>query len=531
MSATSPALSASRSSRRWRSDVALVAALLFAWLAATAWMRPLMLPDEGRYVGVAWEMLRSGDWLTPTLDGLPFFHKPPLFYWLTAGAMALAGPHEWAARFAPMLGGFAEGLALYLFLRHWSGTARARLALAVLAVQPLFYVGAQFANLDMLVAGCIAATVLCGAHAALCLQAGRPHRRALWGAYALAALGVLAKGLIGFVIPALVLAVWLLLLGRWRTVLRLVSGTGAAVFLAVAAPWFIAMHQLHPDFLHYFFVVQHFQRFAGAGFNNVQPFWFYPAVLALCCLPWLPWLRWLGPLAPAKGRATDPVRVLMVVWAAVVVLFFSLPASKLLGYVLPAMPPLAALIADGLAQALQQRPQRRRWALAGAGVSLLAGLGLVVGLALFPPHSGRELARELAQRHGAGEPVIALQPYPYDLPFYARLQAPVVVVEDWTRQRAQPRDDWRKELADAALFAPQQGARTLVQPAALPALLCGAAVSWLITGHDGPSPAVLTGARLVHAGHDATLWQLRLNDPGVAAALGCAALAATPPPR
>jgi 4-amino-4-deoxy-L-arabinose transferase-like glycosyltransferase len=501
-----------RPAQRWRSDTAAVAVALFAWFAATAWMRPLMLPDEGRYVGVAWEMLRSGDWLTPTLNGLPFFHKPPLFYWLTAAAMSLFGANDWAARFAPLLGGSGAAFALYLFLRRWSGPARARGALWVLAVQPLFYVGAQFANLDMLVAGCIGAAVLCGAHALLCIDAGLPHRRALLGAYALAALGVLAKGLIGAVIPALVLVAWLLLQRRWRVLPRLISGPGIAVFLVLAAPWFIAMQALHPDFLHYFFVVQHFQRFAGAGFNNVQPFWFYPAVLALCSLPWL-------PLARPAGH--DPVRTLMLAWAAVVVLFFSLPASKLLGYVLPAVPPLAALMAEGLALALQRRPSRWRWAVGSTAASLLVGLGLVLGLALQPQHSGRELALALARQQGPGEPVIALLPYPYDLPFYARLQAPIVVVDDWARRGAQTRDDWRKELSDAAGFAPRPAAHTLVETAALPALLCRSALSWVITASSGPRPPVLAAARVVHAGHDATLWRLRLADPGVAATLGC----------
>jgi 4-amino-4-deoxy-L-arabinose transferase-like glycosyltransferase len=510
------ALAAARPAQRWRSDTAAVAVALFAWFAATAWMRPLMLPDEGRYVGVAFEMLRTGDWLTPTLDGLPFFHKPPLFYWLTAAAMRAFGPHEWAARMAPLLGGFGGALALYLFLRRWAGASRARLALVVLAVQPLFYVGAQFANLDMLVAGCISATVLGLAHAALCLDAGLPHRRTLLGAYAMAALGVLAKGLIGVVIPALVIGAWLLARRRWRLLAQLVSWPALAFFLALAAPWFIAMQWQHPAFLHYFFVVQHLQRFAGGGFNNVQPFWFYPAVLALCSLPWLPWL---APLAQPAGR--DPVRTLMLAWAAVVVLFFSLPASKLVGYVLPALPPLAALMAEGLALALRQRPQAGRWALAGAAVSLMVGLGLVLGLALRPPHSGRDLAHALAQQHGPGEPVIALRPYPYDLAFYARLQAPIVVVDDWAQHRAQPRDDWRKELSDAAAFAPQAGGHTLLPPAALSALLCHAPVSWILAG-TGVLPAPLpAGARLVFADHDAALWRVRPGDPGVAAALGC----------
>ena len=109
----------------WR-PAAAVALLALVWLAALAWPRPLMLPDEGRYVGVAWEMLRSGDWLTPTLDGLPYFHKPPLFYWITAGALELFGVHPWAGRIASWLAALASALALLAFARRWSGAERAQ---------------------------------------------------------------------------------------------------------------------------------------------------------------------------------------------------------------------------------------------------------------------------------------------------------------------------------------------------------------------------------------------------------------------
>ena len=143
----------------WRSAGA-IALLSFIWLAALAWPRPLMLPDEGRYVGVAWEMMRSGDWLVPTLNGLPYFHKPPLFYWITAASMSLFGPHDWAARAAPLLGAWAGPMAMVLFMRRWWGERVGSTVLVALLCQPMFYIGAQFANLDMLVAGCITVTVL-----------------------------------------------------------------------------------------------------------------------------------------------------------------------------------------------------------------------------------------------------------------------------------------------------------------------------------------------------------------------------------
>ncbi|MDE1999930.1 MAG: glycosyltransferase family 39 protein, partial [Burkholderiales bacterium] len=168
---------------------------MFVWLLATAGWRPLAVPDEGRYAGVAWEMIRSGDWLTPTLNGLPFFHKPPLFYWITGISLQGLGQNMMAARMASLLGAWMGAVALWLFVRRWVGPQRALWASLVLLTQPFFYGGAQYANLDTLVAGCITATILMAVHAVLLDEHGLPYRAALWGAYALAGLGLLAKGL------------------------------------------------------------------------------------------------------------------------------------------------------------------------------------------------------------------------------------------------------------------------------------------------------------------------------------------------
>jgi len=471
-------------------------ALAVAWLAATAWMRPLMLPDEGRYASVAWQMLRSGDWLTPTLDGLPFFHKPPLFYWITGAALAAFGSVEIAARAASIAGAVLGAMALYLFTRRWGGEAAARRALAVLLVQPLCFIGAQFANLDMLVAGCIVATVLALAHAALCFEAGAPYRRALWGAWVLAALGVLAKGLIGFVLPAAIVGLWLLLRGRWRTLRALLSPGGALLFLAVAAPWFWAMQQRFGGFLHYFFVVQHFQRFAGGGFNNVQPFWFYPAVLAPCSLPCLAWVRF------GRGYLRDPVRLLMALAAGVVVLFFSLPQSKLVGYVLPAVAPLAWLMADA-------SRVRGRWWTASLAASALLGVAVVAVLAADQRHTTRALGLALGMQHHAGEPVFMVKDYRYDVPFYARLTDPVFVVEDWDDPRATQRDNWRKELADAGAFDGARARQLLITPAAWPQALCRAPVAWVLGASDlARTYPFLAQAQAVRTTGGQTLWRV-----------------------
>ena len=506
-----------------RRDAVVVAALILLWLLATAWARPLMLPDEGRYVGVAWEMLRSGDWLTPTLNGLPYFHKPPLFYWITAGSLSLFGLSEWAARAAPILGAWLGAFAMYLFTRRWWGEHAARLTLLALLVQPLFYIGGQFANLDMLVAGCITATIVLLAHAALCLEHELPYRRALGAAFAMAAMGVLAKGLIGAVLPALVVGAWLVLRRRWRVLAALLWWPGALIFLLLAAPWFVVMQMRFADFLDYFFVVQHFNRFAAGGFNNVQPYWFYPAVLFLFSLPCVPWLA----RAFRRGLLSDaehgPIRLLMLLWATAVVLFFSLPQSKLLGYVLPAVPPLALLLADGFMSLGVPSPRARRLWQASVGVAAALSIGAVVALTIHPRPTSREFAAALGAQRGINEPVYMLGRYDFDLPFYARIHAPVGVIDDWSSVEIAKRDNWRKELADAGEFAAPRARQVLLTPASLPAALCLSPVSWVIgadlAGADYPFLGPATAALRVGA---MMFWRVDRAKFAMASSLQCA---------
>ncbi|MEI8326317.1 MAG: glycosyltransferase family 39 protein [Betaproteobacteria bacterium] len=503
----------------WR-ELALVAGLIFVWLCASAWLRPLALPDEGRYVGVAWEMMRSGDWLTPTLNGMPFFHKPPLFYWITATSLSLLGLTEGAARAAPILGAWLGAFALYLFARNWWSERIARMSLVALLAQPLLYIGGQYANLDMLVAGCISATILLLAHVVLSIEHGRAFRRALLGAYAMAALAVLAKGLIGAVIPALVILAWLVLLRRWRIMLALFSLPGLLLFVLLAGPWFVAMQSRFDEFLYYFIVVQHFKRFAGSGFNGVWPFWFYPAVLLLAGLPGLPWLyRQLRLQSEVRRAAT---RLLMWVWVVVVVLFFSIPQSKLLGYVLPAVPPLAFLMADGFTslRAASSRLTQLWWG--SAAVSACLSLGAVVWFTVHPPESSRALAATLLAQRAPNEPLIMLNDYLYDVPFYARMTPPIPVVNEWTSPEMLTRDDGHKELIDAGQFDRARAATTLISPQSLPTLLCSTPVTWIMgrTGW-GARYAFLTRLQAIATHRETSLWRVDAAAPVMAQALNC----------
>jgi 4-amino-4-deoxy-L-arabinose transferase-like glycosyltransferase len=489
-------------------------ALAILWLAFSIWARPLAVPDEGRYVGVAWHMLTSGNWLVPQLDGLPYFHKPPLFYWITAGALSVFGPHEWAARLAPLIGAVLGSTALFLFARRWFGEREARLALLALVTQPLFFLGGQYANLDMLVAGCITATVLAFAHAALLQEQGERSPRALAAGYLFAALGVLAKGLIGFVLPGLVLVAWLLLRRQWRVLLKLLWLPGIVLFFVVAAPWFIAMQQRFPEFGYYFFVVQHFSRFATSGFNNQQPWYFYPVVLGVLALPWSVWMLAGIRRGPVVDPARRALRLLLWVWLAAMVGFFTLPASKLVGYIFPATWPLALLAADAFVQRAGSLRATRLWRVS-AGLAILTCLVAVVVITVLAPGSNQKLSEAMRPQMQPEDQVVFLQGFYFDMAFNTRLRAPVVVVDDWDDPAVYQRDNWRKELADAGHFAPDEARRLLRKPAEVPQLLCAPVTTWVVGGAGQSSNyEALRTAQLVATAKGTALWRVAPVKPG-----------------
>jgi 4-amino-4-deoxy-L-arabinose transferase-like glycosyltransferase len=463
--------------------------LLALWLLATAGLRPLLLPDEGRYANVARDMLigTSSDGLVPLLNGLPFFHKPPLLYWLDMLAMAVLGVNQLSARFAPFVGAWVMGAALFMAVRRWHGAAAARATLMVLATCPFFFIGGQYANLDMLVGGLITATVLAFARA---VDDGSRSLRWMLSAWALAAASVLAKGLIGFVLPALVIAPWLLAQRRWRDLLWLLHPLGLLLFVALALPWFALMQLRYPGFFDYFIMEQHFRRFAQASFNNVHPAWFYVAVLPLLTLPWSGWLP--ASLLTVKERcgafsASDRSRWgLWIWWLIAVIGFFSLPSSKLVGYALPALAPWCAVLGVAVAASLSTSKTAWKWTLALASVAcmvlvfLLASPQAMTALKLKPPTSSKAVAAVLAAQIGPRDRVVFVDEMFYDLPFYAGLRQPPIVASNWSDPEVPLRDNWRKELFDAARFDPVRGRELLIPIDRLNDLTCGDVAVWFV---------------------------------------------------
>jgi len=444
--------------------------LLALWLLATLGLRPLLLPDEGRYANVARDMLQ-GDGLTPLLNGLPFFHKPPLMYWLDMAAMSALGVNQFTARIGPFVGAWVMGAAIFLAVRRWHGARAAAMTLMVLATTPFFFVAGQYANLDMLVGGMLTATVLAFVRAA---EVERPSLQWIVIAWAFTALSVLAKGLIGIVLPAIVVGPWLLAQGRWRTVLRLLNPVGIVVFAVVALPWFVLMQQRYPGFFDYFIVEQHFRRFVQTNFNNAHPGWFYVVLLPALTLPWSLWL----PLAlrDAWRERAGPQRwqfALYAWWIVSIVGFFSLPSSKLVGYVLPAIAPWCLLLS--LAAACLDR-----WWRLTVAVGVAACLVPVIYLAVKPPHSAKPGAAFLAEHITPGDDIVFIDEVFYDLSFYMNLHQPLIVVADWANPDIPKRDNWRKELYDAGRFDPTLAQKVLWPIGRIGELTCQGRAVWFV---------------------------------------------------
>ena len=478
----------------------LLLTLLAAWLLATLGLRPLLLPDEGRYAEVA-RAMSTGDAWVPKLDGLPFFHKPPLFYWIDLVAMQLFGPSAFSGRFGSALGAWLMGASLLVAMRRWHGPRTGAIALGVLATTPFFFVGGQYANHDMLVGGLITAAVLALARALE--DRSRIALRWLVAGWVLCALAVLAKGLIGIVLPAIVIAPWLLAQGRWRQMLGLLHPAGIAAFALVATPWFIAMQLRYPGFFDYFFVEQHFRRFAQSNFNNVHGVWFFFAVLPLLTLPWSAWLPAAARRAWTARNAPNAATVgLYAWWVVAVVGFFSLPSSKLVGYVLPALAPWCALLA--LAIAPSESPTWRRVMVAAA----FACVAIVGAVAWKAPGSNRDLARALAAQMAPTDRVVMVDEYFYDVPFYARLERPVLIASDWADPALPTRDNWRKEVFDAARFDPTLGAELLLPPGSIDRIACEGTAWIIVPASNAALAAALAGAQRRFADAHTELWRV-----------------------
>jgi len=333
--------------------------------------RPLANPDEGRYSEISREMAATGDWVTPRLNGLKYFEKPPLQYWASALSFRLLGENEYTARLYIVLAGFcAIALLGFLGKRLW-GWDMAIASMMAIACSPYFMALGGIVTLDMGLTLWTTATLFAfiGAEGAR----DRPATQLRWMlcAWAGMALAVLSKGLVGIIFAGAAVFIVMVMRRDIKVLERLHLIPGLAIFLAIAAPWFVAVSMANDEFAQFFFIHEHFARFLTRAHRRVEPWWYFLPIVAAGFLPWM----FAMPAAIARawreeeGRDFQPLRI-SILWAAFVVAFFSASGSKLPTYVLPAFPPLALV----LGRYLQLAPERR--------LALWSGLTIPVALIL-----------------------------------------------------------------------------------------------------------------------------------------------------
>ena len=377
------------------------------WLAALAWARPLSSPDETRYTDIPRWMLAHNDWLVPRINGLPFVHKPPLYFWVEAALIKAFGLGVLVARLPSLFASVLICVCVHELVRALKDERSARWSVAALIFNPLFYGGAQFANLDMLVASMITATITCAFLAARCGPGERRKERILWlCAYAAAGLGLLAKGLIGLILPGAIFVLYSAISGQWSLLWRAISIPGIAVLMAISVPWFVLMEQKLPGFAHHFVIFQHFTRYTTAGFNNHEGLWFYPTVLLVGMLPWTIASSGLWPALARNRPVRASLETLALIWLVVTVLFFSIPVSKVMGYIFPALPAFAILAGPWIAA----QTNRNATLAAGAGLCL-AALAMAV---LLQPQGMRSTIAQVRGRVAASDTVVFYNGYHFD---------------------------------------------------------------------------------------------------------------------
>jgi 4-amino-4-deoxy-L-arabinose transferase-like glycosyltransferase len=328
-----------------RGVIALLLAFGLLWFCNLDYRR-LIHPDEGRYAEIAREMVTTGDWVTPRLNGIKYFEKPALQYWITAAAYEAFGVHQWTARLWPAVAGFLGVLFIGFVGHRLAGSAFGLYSAAALGGCLWYALNAHILTLDAGVTLWMSVG-LGGLFLAQRDGATRAEtRRWMWAAWAALALATLSKGLMGIALPAGALVLYTLLERNWPLWRRLHLVSGLLIFLVIAAPWFILVSLRNPEFVGFFFIHEHFTRFLTSKLHREGPWWYFVPILVVGILPWLTVLAWTARRTWTDSRPTPngfSWQRFALVWSGFIFVFFSVSESKLPSYILPIFPALSLL--------------------------------------------------------------------------------------------------------------------------------------------------------------------------------------------
>lgn len=343
----------------------------------------LLGADEPRYAQIGAEMLARHDWVVPTLNGTPWLEKPALLYWCEMASYALFGVHDWAARLPVAFMSTAMVLAIYFFMRRFYPGWQLDAALVTASMAASIGFG-RAASTDMPLTACFSIAML--AWYTWYSDLARANRW-LVVFYAFSALGMLAKGPVApFLAGALVVA-FAALRREGKLILRTLWWPGILLFLGITLPWYIAVQLKTGDFFRVFILEHNLARFGTDLYRHKQPFWYYIPVVLLGTMPWVAMLiasivSRRSPAVSREGTAADDrtLKLFLLLWLAIPVVFFSLSQSKLPGYVLPSIPAAAMLVIAYLATRESGRIP--------AWMAVVHGLltGAIVSGVLLSPH-------------------------------------------------------------------------------------------------------------------------------------------------
>jgi 4-amino-4-deoxy-L-arabinose transferase len=365
-------------SARGRAIAGLLLIALFSLLyVAVLGVRPLFIPDETRYGEIAREMLVSGDWVVPHLNGLLYFEKPPFGYWLNAVSLALFGDSEFGVRLSSALSTGISALLIFrigrqYFQSHLVPYLAVFIFLTTMEVQAVGTFGVLDPAFSVALNWGIAVMALS------VYRVGTQRMFSLAAAGGLFGIAFLTKGFLALVLPVLVVVPWLLARREYRFLFRHCWITILAAAFVVA-PWAIAIYARQPDFWRYFFWVEHVQRFASESAQHKQAFYYFLVLLPALAFPWIFFLPAAieGLKRKVRFQTVPGVSVLLILWTVVPILFFSIAKGKLATYILPCFVPFSILMAFGLLSLQRQERRLQASLLAAAGTVLLLFVGIV----------------------------------------------------------------------------------------------------------------------------------------------------------
>lgn len=384
--------------------IAAAAAVLLYLVPLGAY--PLMEPDEGRYAEIPREMVESGDFVTPRLNYVKYFEKPPLLYWANAANFAIFGQNEFAARLFPALCALAGAATTAVFGASLYGRRAGFIAGAVTATSLLYFAIGTINITDMPLTFFL---TLAFASFYTARTSGRKRWYLLF--YLASALAVLTKGLVGVLLPGLVIFVYILATREWRLFIEPIYLPGLILFFAAAVPWFWLVCRENRDFFHFFFIQEHFLRYTTKMHGRYEPFWFFLPLLPAGLAPWTAFLPALlsrrsvirAPRCDSERRAN----IYLLLWAGLILLFFSMSDSKLIPYIVPCLPPLAVLIGADIDRMISDK----RWH--GGALAWLTGEAVLLGGALAAAAAlGGEYANTAQTLHVVVKAVPALAAMP-----------------------------------------------------------------------------------------------------------------------